>query len=185
MHWDKEGAHTGDVAAGMLMDAGCTHVIIGHSERRHDHGETDEQVNRKVKAALAAGLTPIVCVGEMLAERESGRTGEVLKGQFEGGLAGLTASDFSRIIIAYEPVWAIGTGRTATPEMAAETHHLLRDMARKKFGEKEADAVRILYGGSVKPENVGGLMAQEEIDGALVGGASLKPDSFAALINFR
>ncbi len=185
MHWDKEGAHTGDVAPGMVVDAGCSHVIIGHSERRHDHGETDEQVNRKVKAALAIGLTPIMCVGEVLAERESGRTGEVLKVQFEGGLAGLTASDFSRIIIAYEPVWAIGTGRTATPEMAAETHRLLRDLARLKFGEKEASAIRILYGGSVKPENISGLMAQEEIDGALVGGASLKPDSFAALIDFK
>jgi triosephosphate isomerase len=169
----------------MVVDAGCSHVIIGHSERRHDHGETDEQVNRKVKAALAIGLTPIMCVGEVLAERESGRTGEVLKVQFEGGLAGLTASDFSRIIIAYEPVWAIGTGRTATPEMAAETHRLLRDLARQKFGEKEASAIRILYGGSVKPENISGLMAQEEIDGALVGGASLKPDSFAALIDFK
>jgi triosephosphate isomerase len=184
VHWDKEGAHTGDISTGMLVDAGCSHVIIGHSERRHDHGETDEQVNRKIKAALAANLTPIMCVGEVLAERESGRTGEVLKVQFEGGIAGLTAADFSRIIIAYEPVWAIGTGKTATPEMAAETHHLIRDMARKTFGAKEADGVRILYGGSVKPENVKGLMAQEEIDGALVGGASLKPDSFAALIDY-
>jgi triosephosphate isomerase len=184
VHWDKEGAHTGDISTGMLIDAGCSHVIIGHSERRHDHGETDEQVNRKVKAALAAGLTPIVCVGELLAERESGRTGEVLKTQFDEGLAGLTAADFSRIIIAYEPVWAIGTGKTATPEMAAETHHLIRDMACERFGDEEAERMRILYGGSVKPENVKGLMAQEEIDGALVGGASLKPDSFAALINY-
>ncbi len=168
----------------MLVDAGCTHVIIGHSERRHDHGETDEQVNRKLKAALGAGLTPIVCVGETLAERESGRTGEVLRTQFEGGLAGLTPSDFSRIIIAYEPVWAIGTGRTATPQMAAEVHRLLRELAGRNFGEKEAGAVRILYGGSVKPDNVGGLMAQEEIDGALVGGASLKVDSFTALVNY-
>jgi len=185
IHWDKEGAHTGDIAPGMLVDAGCSHVIIGHSERRQDHGETDEQVNRKIKAALAANLTPIMCVGEVLAERESGRTGAVLKVQFEGGLAGLTASDFSRIIVAYEPVWAIGTGKTATPEMAAETHRLLRDLARQKFGEKEASAVRILYGGSVKPDNVGKLMAEEEIDGALVGGASLKPESFAALINYK
>jgi triosephosphate isomerase len=185
MHWDKEGAHTGDISAAMLVDAGCTHVIIGHSERRHDHGETDEQVNRKIKAALEAGLTPIMCVGEVLAERESGLTGKVLTAQFEGGLAGLTAPDFSRIIIAYEPVWAIGTGRTATPEMAAEAHHLLRGLARERFGENEASAVRILYGGSVKPDNVGGLMAQEEIDGALVGGASLKVDSFTALVNYR
>jgi triosephosphate isomerase (TIM) len=184
LHWDKEGAHTGDVSAAMIVDAGSTHVIIGHSERRHDHGETDEQVNRKLKAALAAGLTPIVCVGETLAQREAGGTGQVLKTQFEGSLAGLTPHDFSRIMIAYEPVWAIGTGRTATPEMAAESHHVLRDLARQRFGEAEAGAVRILYGGSVKPENVGGLMAQPEIDGALVGGASLKVDSFTALINY-
>ncbi len=184
MHWDKEGAHTGDVSAGMIVDAGCTHVIIGHSERRHDHGETDDQVNRKLKAALAAGLTPIMCLGETLAQRESGGTGQVLKTQFEGGLAGLTPPDFSRIIIAYEPVWAIGTGRTATPEMAAESHHVLRDLARAKFGDKAADGVRILYGGSVKPDNIGGLMAQSGIDGALVGGASLKVDSFTLLINY-
>ena len=184
MHWDKEGAHTGDISPAMIVDAGCTHTIIGHSERRHDHGETDEQVNRKLKAALAANLTPIVCVGETLAERESGRTAEVLRTQFEGGLAGLTPSDFSRIIVAYEPVWAIGTGRTATPEMAAEAHSLLRGLARQKFGDPAADGVRILYGGSVKPENVAGLMAQEEIDGALVGGASLKVESFTALVNY-
>jgi len=185
VHWDKEGAHTGDIAPLMLVDAGCTHVIIGHSERRHDHGETNEQVNKKVKAALAAGLTPIVCVGETLAERESGQTSEVLTTQFEGSLAGLTPSDFSRIIVAYEPVWAIGTGRTATPELAAEAHRVLRGAAATQFGEKEAAAVRILYGGSVKPDNVSGLMAQEEIDGALVGGASLKVDSFTALVNYK
>ncbi len=184
LHWDKEGAHTGDVSPVMVRDTGATHVIIGHSERRHDHGETDEQVNRKVRAALAVGLTPIVCVGETLAERESGRTADVLRTQFEGSLSGLTPSDFSRIIIAYEPVWAIGTGRTATPEMAAESHCLLRDLARKQFGDKEAGALRILYGGSVKPDNVRGLMAQEEIDGALIGGASLKVDSFTALVNY-
>jgi triosephosphate isomerase len=183
-HWDKEGAHTGDISPGMLRDAGCTHVIIGHSERRQDCGETDAQVNKKVKAALAAGLTPIVCVGETLAEREKGETEKVLKCQFMGGLAGLTPADFSRIIIAYEPVWAIGTGRTATPEMAAEAHGFLRGLARQQFGESEGDGVRILYGGSVKPDNVGALMAQEEIDGALVGGASLKVDSFTALVNY-
>ena len=183
-HWDKEGAHTGDISTVMLRDAGCTHVIIGHSERRHDCGETDEQVNKKVKAALAAGLTPIVCVGEMLAEREKGETEKVLERQFVGGLAGLTAANFSRIIIAYEPVWAIGTGRTATPEMAAEAHRFLRRLVRQQFGESEAGGIRILYGGSVKPDNVGGLMAQEEIDGALVGGASLKADSFTALVNY-
>jgi triosephosphate isomerase (TIM) len=185
LHWDREGAHTGDISAVMLTDAGCTHVIIGHSERRHDHGETDEQVNRKLQAALAAGLIPIVCVGETLVERESGRTVEVLKAQFRRGFAGLTASDFSRIIIAYEPVWAIGTGRTATPELAAESHYVLRESAREQFGENPGDAARILYGGSVKPENVRALMAQEEIDGALVGGASLKVDSFTALVNYQ
>ena len=183
-HWNKEGAHTGDISTGMLRDAGCTHVIIGHSERRHDCGETDEQINKKVKAALAAGLTPIVCVGEKLAERESGETEKVLEHQLSRGLAGLTPADFSRIMIAYEPVWAIGTGRTATPEMAAEAHRFLRGLARQHFGEGEADGVRILYGGSVKPDNVGALMAQEEIDGALVGGASLKVDSFTALVNY-
>jgi triosephosphate isomerase len=183
-HWDKEGAHTGDISTAMLCDAGCTHVILGHSERRHDCGETDEQINKKVKAALAARLTPIFCVGETLAERERGETKKVLERQFKGGLAGLTAEDFSRIIIAYEPVWAIGTGRTATPEMAAEAHRYVRGLAGQVFGEAEADGVRILYGGSVKPDNVGGLMAQEEIDGALVGGASLKADSFSALVNY-
>ena len=183
MHWDKEGAHTGDISAAMILDAGCTYVIIGHSERRQDHGETDDNVNRKVKAALAAGLAPIACVGETLAEREAGRTEEVLKRQFQGGFAGLTPQEFSRIIIAYEPVWAIGTGRTATPEMAAESHRYLRGLARQHYGEVLAAELRILYGGSVKPENVAGLMAQEEIDGALVGGASLKVDSFSAIVN--
>ena len=183
-HWDKEGAHTGDISTVMLCDAGCTHVIIGHSERRHDCGETDEQINQKVKAALAAGLTPIVCVGETLAERERGETEKILERQFTAGLAGLTPADFSRIMMAYEPVWAIGTGRTATPEMAAEAHRYLRGLARQVFGEAAADGIRILYGGSVKPDNVGGLMAQNEIDGALVGGASLKVESFTALVNY-
>jgi triosephosphate isomerase (TIM) len=182
-HWDAEGAHTGDVAPQMLVDAGCSHVIIGHSERRQDHGETDEQVNRKLKAALAAGLVPIVCVGETLAEREASRTRDVLHRQFQGGFTGLTASEFSRIIMAYEPVWAIGTGRTATPEMAAESHRYLRQLAAERFGDA-GNEVRILYGGSVKPDNAGGLMAQEEIDGALVGGASLKLDSFTAIVNY-
>ena len=184
VHWDKEGAHTGDIAPGMLREVGCTHVIIGHSERRQDCGETDEQVNRKVKAALAAGLLPIVCVGETLAEREAGKTQEVLERQFRAGFAGLTPQDFSRIIVAYEPVWAIGTGRTATPEMAAESHRFIRGLVRQQLGEGVASAVRILYGGSVKPDNVKGLMAQEEIDGALVGGASLKVDSFSALVHY-
>jgi triosephosphate isomerase len=159
-------------------------VIIGHSERRQDHGETDANVNRKIKAALAAGLVPIVCVGETLVEREAGKTQPVLERQIQGGFAGLTPQDFSRIIIAYEPVWAIGTGRTATPEMAEESHRSLRELGRRQFGDILSSQVRILYGGSVKPDNVGGLMAKEEIDGALVGGASLKPDSFLALVNY-
>ncbi|MFB3921255.1 MAG: triose-phosphate isomerase [Terriglobia bacterium] len=183
-HWDKEGAHTGDVSLAMLVEAGSTHVIIGHSERRQDHGETDASVNRKVKAALAAGLTPIVCVGELLADREAGKTQQVLDRQVRGGFAGLTAAEFSRIIIAYEPVWAIGTGRTATPEMAAEGHGFIRGLTGELFGKESAAALRILYGGSVKPDNIGGLMAQEEIDGALVGGASLKLESFSAIVNF-
>jgi len=184
VHWDKEGAHTGDVSPAMLVDAGCTHVIIGHSERRQDHGETDANVNRKIKAALAAGLVPIVCVGETLAEREAGKTQPVLERQVQGGFVGLTPQDFSRIIIAYEPVWAIGTGRTATPEMAAESHRFVRGLVRQQYGEDLAARARILYGGSVKPDNIAGLMAQEEIDGALVGGASLKVDSFSAIVNY-
>jgi triosephosphate isomerase (TIM) len=184
LHWDKEGAHTGDVSPAMLLDAGCTHVIIGHSERRRDHAETDHQVNLKLKAALAAGLVPIVCVGETLEEREAGSTERVLDRQFLGGFAGLTPQEFSRIMIAYEPVWAIGTGRTATPEIAATSHAVLRMLARKEFGESSASGLRILYGGSVKPENIGRLMAQEDIDGALVGGASLEVDSFAAIVNY-
>jgi triosephosphate isomerase (TIM) len=184
VHWDSEGAHTGDISPWMLLDAGCSHVIIGHSERRHDHGETDEQVNQKLKAALASGLAPIVCVGETLEEREAGETQKVLERQFLGGFTGLTPPEFSRIMMAYEPVWAIGTGRTATPEMAGESHAYLRKLARSQFGQEQANAVRILYGGSVKPQNIGGLMAQEEIDGALVGGASLSVDSFVAIINY-
>ena len=185
LHWDKDGAHTGDISASMLLDAGCTLAIVGHSERRHHHGETDEQINRKLKAALAAGITPIFCVGELLAEREAGETRRVLERMFRCGCDGLTPSDFSSIIIAYEPVWAIGTGRTATPEIAAESHRFLREMAAQDFGETEAAGVRILYGGSVKPENIAGLMAQEEIDGALVGGASLEAESFSSIVNFQ
>ncbi len=183
--WEKEGAFTGDVSAPMLRDAGCSHVIIGHSERRQLHGETDERVNLKIKAALAAGLLPIVCVGESLAERESNQTKEVLEKQFSKGLGGLTPQDFSRIIIAYEPVWAIGTGRTATPEIAAESHHFLRGLVVTKISGESAESVRILYGGSVKPDNIRGLMAQEDIDGALVGGASLSAESFAAIVGYN
>jgi triosephosphate isomerase len=184
MHWEKEGAFTGEVSARMLLDAGCRYVILGHSERRQFFGETDNTVNRKVKSALEAGLTPIVCVGELLAEREAKQTEAVLQKQFTGGLATLTADQFSRIIIAYEPVWAIGTGRTATPEMAAEAHRCLRSLAAAQFTPERASGLRILYGGSVKPDNIKGLMAQVEIDGALVGGASLDAQSFASIVNF-
>lgn len=185
VHWDKEGAHTGDVSTAMLVDTGCTHVIIGHSERRQHHGETDERVNQKVKAALAAGLIPLVCVGETLTQREAAETRAVLDKQFRGGVAGLTPAEFSRIILAYEPVWAIGTGRTATPDTAAQSHRYLRQLAREKFGESQADGLRILYGGSVKSDNMGGLMAQDEIDGALVGGASLQVESFLSILRYR
>ena len=184
LYWETEGAFTGAVSAGMLAESGCSYVIIGHSERRQYFGETDASVHRKTEAALRANLTPIVCVGELLAEREANQTESVLKRQFDDGIAALTPSDFSRILIAYEPVWAIGTGRTATPEIAGEAHRFLRELAAARFTHGQASALRILYGGSVKPGNIQGLMAQAEIDGALVGGASLDPKSFAAIVNF-
>ena len=182
--WHAEGAYTGEISSRMILDTGARGVIIGHSERRQYFGETDESVNRKVKAALEAGLTPIVCVGEHLHEREGNLTHAVLKRQFEGGLAALTGAEFSRILLAYEPCWAIGTGRTATPEMAADAHRFLRELADARFTSERAAALRILYGGSVKPDNIRGLMAQVEIDGALVGGASLDAQSFASIVNF-
>ena len=184
VYWANEGAFTGEVSPRMLIEAGCRAVIIAHSERRQFFGETDESANRKVKAALAVGLTPILCVGETLGEREAGSTKKILERQFRGSLAALTPAEFSRIIMAYEPVWAIGTGRTATPEVAAEAHKFLRDLAAGTFTAEYAACLRILYGGSVKPENIKGLMAQAEIDGALVGGASLDPEHFAAIVNY-
>ncbi|MBI4462740.1 MAG: triose-phosphate isomerase [Acidobacteria bacterium] len=184
VHWEKQGAYTGEVSPGMLVEAGCHYVILGHSERRQYFYETDEGVARKITAGLEAGLTPIVCVGEKLEEREAAATELVLTRQFFGAFSALTATQFARIIIAYEPVWAIGTGRTATPEMAAEAHRLLRRLADERFGTQVAQELRILYGGSVKPDNIKGLMAQKEIDGALVGGASLEPEGFAAIVNF-
>jgi len=184
VYWASEGAFTGEVSPRMLVEAGCGGVIIAHSERRQFFGETDESANRKVKAALAAGLTPILCVGETLAQREAGDMQKVLDRQFRGSLAALTAPEFSRIIMAYEPVWAIGTGRTATPEMAAEAHKFLRDLAAGSFSAEASASLRILYGGSVKPENIKGLMAQADIDGALVGGASLDARQFAAIVNY-
>ncbi len=184
LYWQTEGAFTGEVSGKMLAESGCAYVIVGHSERRQYFGETDESVQRKTKAALEAKLTPIVCVGELLAEREGNQTEAVLKRQFDGALTALTPAEFSRILIAYEPVWAIGTGRTATPEIAAEAHRFIRGLAAAQFTHEQGSALRILYGGSVKPDNIKGLMAQAEIDGALVGGASLDAKSFAEIVNY-
>jgi triosephosphate isomerase len=185
LHWESEGAFTGEVSAPMIKAAGARAVIIGHSERRQFFQETDETVNLRVKAALESGLTPIVCIGETIEQREAEQTKAVLLQQFDGGLASLTEKDFSRIIVAYEPVWAIGTGRTATPEIAAEAHHCIRDKAQERFGKKAAGQLRILYGGSVKPANIQGLMEKPDIDGALVGGASLEPASMAAIVRYQ
>ena len=179
------GAHTGELTPGMLRDAGCSHVIIGHSERRQFYGETDVSVNKKAKAAIEAGLIAIVCVGEHLSDREAGNAESVVKTQLTGSLAGLTVSDMERIIIAYEPVWAIGTGKTATPEQAQEMHGHIRKTVAETHGKGTAESVRILYGGSVKPENIGTLMALEDIDGALVGGASLDAETFARIVNYK
>jgi triosephosphate isomerase (TIM) len=183
-YWEREGAFTGEVSVNMVVDAGCRAVILGHSERRRYFGETDANVNRKLKAALSVNLQPIVCVGETLEEREAGHTERVLKTQFFGVTAALTSAEFSRILLAYEPVWAIGTGRTATPEIASASHGYLRCLAKEQFGGEGASALRVLYGGSIKPDNIRSLMAQEEIDGALVGGASLDPQSFSKIVNF-
>ena len=184
LYWAKEGAFTGEISGPMLKSMGTTYVIVGHSERRQFFGETDETVLKRTVAALDAGLIPIVCVGELLAEREANQTAAILGKQFRDGIAGLAAEQFSRIVIAYEPVWAIGTGKVATPEMAADAHRTLRGEISAKFGVEASQKMRILYGGSVKPDNIKGLMAQPEIDGGLVGGASLDPASFASLVNF-
>jgi triosephosphate isomerase len=184
MYWQKEGAYTGEVSAHMLRDAGCTHVIIGHSERRQYFGETDDTVNLKLRAALAAGLKPIVCVGEVLEEREAGSTEDVLRRQCGIAFREISGAEAHPVIVAYEPVWAIGTGKTATPELAAEAHRVIRGEAAKAFGQDAAAKMRILYGGSVKAENAKALMSQAEIDGALVGGASLDPRSFAAIVKW-
>jgi len=182
--WAKEGAFTGEISGPMIAAAGATHAIIGHSERRQYFGETDETVLKRTQAALEFGIAPIVCVGERLDERESGNTEAVLVRQFQHGIAGLTESQFAKIAIAYEPVWAIGTGKTATPEIAADAHRAIRAQVKERFGAEAAGAIRILYGGSVKPDNTRTLMAQPEIDGVLVGGASLDPVSFASIVNF-
>lgn len=184
LFWAKEGAYTGEVSGGMLHAVGCRWVLVAHSERREYCGETNEDGRKKIVGALEAGLTPIYCIGEKLEERQAQRTHAVLETQFQGGTARLTMDQFSKIVIAYEPCWAIGTGKVATPEIAAEAHRFIREHVRQSFGAEAAAACRILYGGSVKPDNIRGLMAQPEIDGALVGGASLDPVAFASIVNF-
>ena len=184
IHFAEEGAYTGETSVGQLKAVGGTHTLIGHSERRQYFAETDEIVNKKLHTALKHGLVPVVCIGEVLEEREAGKTESVLKTQLTGAFAGIAAEMAAPIAIAYEPVWAIGTGKTATPEMAEEAHKMIRAEVARLLGDKVAGAVRILYGGSVKPENVSALMAQEDIDGALVGGASLKADSFEKIVKY-
>ena len=184
MSWHKEGAFTGEISTAMLLATGCQFVIIGHSERRQHFGETDDTVNLKLKAALEAGLSPIVCVGEVLEEREAGVTEDVLRRQCLRAFHAISAKKAHSMTVAYEPVWAIGTGKTATPQIAAEAHLLIRSEAAKHFGDEFSEQLRILYGGSVKPENATALMSESEIDGALVGGASLDPKSFAAIVRY-
>lgn len=182
LFWAREGAYTGEISGEMLRAAGATWVLVGHSERRQYFYETDADVLKKTQAAIETGLNPIVCIGERLDEHKAGKTGEVLVRQFAGGIAGLTEEQFAKVVIAYEPVWAIGTGQTATPQIASEAHKLIRSEAEKRFGADAANRLRILYGGSVKPDNVEGLMREPEIDGALVGGASLDPNSFIRIV---
>jgi triosephosphate isomerase len=184
LHWEDKGAFTGEISAEMLLDLGCKYVIIGHSERRQFFSESDETVNKKLRQALNKGLLPIVCVGETLKEREAGKANDVIERQVTGALKSVTAAEMQKVTIAYEPVWAIGTGKTATPDQANEIHSFIRKKGEIAYGKEIASALRIQYGGSVTPENVSTLMAMPDIDGALVGGASLKPESFAALVNF-
>jgi triosephosphate isomerase (TIM) len=184
VYWQKEGAYTGEICSSMLLAVGVTHVIIGHSERRQYFGETDDSVNLKLKSALEAGLIPIVCVGEVLEEREAGLTDDVLRRQCLRAFNKVSAKKAATLVVAYEPVWAIGTGKTATPQLAADAHAIIRAEASESFGPEFAAKLRILYGGSVKPENTHALMSEEEIDGALVGGASLDPESFAAMVKY-
>ena len=185
VHGEDKGAFTGEVSAAMLLEAGCSHVIIGHSERRQYYGETDASVNARLRGALRAGLVPIVCVGETLAEREAGTTLTVIERQIRGGFASMDASDGHRCVLAYEPVWAIGTGHTATPVQAQEVHLAIRELVAQLVGQAVADSARILYGGSVKPDNIDALMAQPDIDGALVGGASLDAVAFTRIVKFQ
>jgi triosephosphate isomerase len=184
VHWKSDGAYTGEISAHMLLSLGVTHVIVGHSERRQYFGETDDTVNLRLKAGLDAGLHVICCVGEVLEEREAGLTDDVLRRQCVRAFHAISAKKAANMVVAYEPVWAIGTGKTATPELAAEAHAVIRSEATEVFGEEFAQSLRILYGGSVKPDNASALMSQEEIDGALVGGASLDPKSFAAIVKY-
>ena len=184
MFWEREGAFTGEISAPMLQEAGAEYVIIGHSERRTLFGDTDATVNRKLAAAVAAGLAPIVCIGETLDQRERNETFDVLDRQIKQGFDGLTSDQIGQLVVAYEPVWAIGTGRTATPEQAQEVHAFIRTRIAAKHGKAVADVLRVLYGGSVKPDNVKWLMALPDVDGALVGGASLKADSFLKLVHY-
>ena len=185
LFWVDSGAYTGEISGPMLKDAGCSHVIVGHSERRQYYGETDESVNKKLKAAFASRLVPIFCIGETLAERERGQTPAVVERQVTKGLEGIPASDAKNLVIAYEPVWAIGTGKTATPAQAQEVHASIRSLVAKIYGQELADGMRIQYGGSVKGDNVSELMKQSDLDGALVGGASLKADSFIAIVRYQ
>jgi len=182
LYWQDEGAFTGEVSPVMLKDAGCQYVIVGHSERRQFFGETNETVNNKIKASLKHDLTPIICVGENLAEREANKTFKVIDDHIKNGLSGISAENIVKIVIAYEPVWAIGTGKTATGDQAQEVHKYIRDLLKKMYNEEVASSIRIQYGGSVKPENIAELMAKPDVDGALVGGASLKVDSFSTIV---
>lgn len=183
MHWEKEGAFTGEVSAGMIKSTGANYVIIGHSERRQYFGETEDTVNKKVKAAIDSGLRPIVCVGESLEQREDNVTMRIIEKQIRGGFKDLTQNEIKQVIVAYEPVWAIGTGKTATPEQAQEVHLQIRSLMEELFGDEIAGNLRIQYGGSVKPANAESLLSQPDIDGALVGGACLKADSFSEIIH--
>jgi len=185
LFWEEKGAYTGEVSPPMLKEMGCHYVILGHSERRQFFGETDETVNRKIKAALGQDLSVIFCIGETLKEREEGKTFSVIEKQVTGGLKDIGKEEMRRIVVAYEPVWAIGTGKTATPEQAEEVHRFIREKLGKLFSREIAEGVRIQYGGSVTPENIKGLMGQENIDGALVGGASLKADTFSKIVRFK
>jgi triosephosphate isomerase len=185
VHWEPSGAYTGEISIPMLEDLGCGMVIVGHSERRQYFGETDQTVNRRLRAVVKSSLIPIFCIGETLAQREAGVYHEVISQQLAGGLDGLTHQDLSRIILAYEPVWAIGTGRTASPEVAEEVHCAIREWLSKRFGDTTAQEARVLYGGSIKPENIRDLMRQPDIDGGLVGGACLQAESFLRIVHYN